>query len=93
MRLRGACVSGESPGSSCNCLEQRLTRLGLTRRGTTGIEPAEEPGASDVHSAVNNAMVPPVFIIGPDKRIKLTLTYAVTMGRNFDQILRVRDSM
>ena len=42
---------------------------------------------------MNNTMVRSVFIIGPDKRIKLTLTYAVTMGRNFDQILRVRDSM
>lgn len=42
---------------------------------------------------MNNAMVRSVFIIGPDKRIKLTLTYPVTTGRSFDQILRVLDSM
>jgi alkyl hydroperoxide reductase subunit AhpC len=34
-----------------------------------------------------------VFIIGPDKRIKLMLTYPMTTGRNFDEILRVLDSM
>jgi alkyl hydroperoxide reductase subunit AhpC len=34
-----------------------------------------------------------VFVIGPDKKIKLTLTYPMTTGRNFDEILRVLDSM
>jgi len=41
----------------------------------------------------NNAPVRTVFIIGPDKRIKLTVSYPMTTGRNFDEIIRVLDSM
>jgi alkyl hydroperoxide reductase subunit AhpC len=54
--------------------------------------PAEEVGA-DGRTAANNATVRSVFIIGPDKKIKLMLTYPMTTGRNFDEILRVLDSM
>ena len=54
--------------------------------------PADEVGA-DGRTAVNNATVRSVFVIGPDKKIKLTLTYPMTTGRNFDEILRVLDSM
>ena len=55
--------------------------------------PAEEPGTSEGRTAANNATVRSVFVIGPDKRIKLMLTYPMTTGRNFDEILRVLDSM
>jgi len=55
--------------------------------------PAEEPGSSQGRTAANNATVRSVFVIGPDKRIKLMLTYPMTTGRNFDEILRVIDSM
>ena len=55
--------------------------------------PAEEPGTSEGRTAATNATVRTVFIIGPDKRIKLMLTYPMTTGRNFDEILRVLDSM
>ena len=55
--------------------------------------PAEEPGTSDGRTAANNATVRSVFIIGPDKKIKLMLTYPMTTGRNFDEIVRVLDSM
>ena len=55
--------------------------------------PADEPGSSEGRSAANNATVRLVFIIGPDKTIKLMLTYPMTTGRNFDEILRVLDSM
>ena len=55
--------------------------------------PANEPGSSEGRSAANNATVRSVFIIGPDKTIKLMLTYPMTTGRNFDEILRVLDSM
>jgi len=41
----------------------------------------------------NNATARAVFVIGPDKRIKLTLTYPMTTGRNFDEIIRVLDSI
>ncbi len=55
--------------------------------------PAEEPGTSDGRTAATNATVRSVFIIGPNKKIKLMLTYPMTTGRNFDEILRVLDSM
>jgi len=55
--------------------------------------PAEEPGTSEGRTAANNATVRSVFIVGPDKKIKLMLTYPMTTGRNFDEILRVLDSM
>jgi alkyl hydroperoxide reductase subunit AhpC len=54
--------------------------------------PAEEaPGEG--RTAATNATVRSVFIIGPDKKIKLMLTYPMTTGRNFDEILRVLDSL
>jgi alkyl hydroperoxide reductase subunit AhpC len=55
--------------------------------------PADEPGTSEGRTPATNATVRTVFIIGPDKRIKLMLTYPMTTGRNFDEILRVLDSM
>ena len=55
--------------------------------------PAEEPGTSEGRTAATNATVRSVFIVGPDKKIKLTLTYPMTTGRNFDEILRVLDSI
>jgi alkyl hydroperoxide reductase subunit AhpC len=55
--------------------------------------PADEAGGSDGRTAAANATVRSVFIIGPDKKIKLMLTYPMTTGRNFDEILRVLDSM
>ncbi len=55
--------------------------------------PAEEAGTSAGRTAATNATVRSVFIIGPDKKIKLMLTYPMTTGRNFDEILRVLDSM
>ena len=54
--------------------------------------PAEEK-ASDGRTAATNATVRSVCIIGPDKKIKLMMTYPMTTGRNFDEILRVLDSM
>jgi len=55
--------------------------------------PAEAGDTSEGRTAANNATVRTVFIIGPDKKIKLTLAYPMTTGRNFDEILRVLDSM
>src|SRR5204862_2795828 len=55
--------------------------------------PADEGTTSEGRTAANNATVRSVFIIGPDKKIKLMLTYPMTTGRNFDEILRVLDSM
>ena len=58
-----------------------------------GMLPAEEPGTSEGRTAATNATVRSVFIVGPDKKIKLILTYPMTTGRNFDEVLRVLDSM
>lgn len=55
--------------------------------------PADEEGTSEGRTAMNNATVRSVFVVGPDKKIKLMLTYPMTTGRNFDEILRVLDSM
>jgi len=55
--------------------------------------PADASGDPKSRSAANNATVRTVFIIGPDKKIKLMLFYPMTTGRNFDEILRVLDSM
>jgi thioredoxin-dependent peroxiredoxin len=55
--------------------------------------PAEEAGTSEGRTAATNATVRSVFIIGPDKKIKLMMTYPMTTGRNFDEIIRVLDSM
>ena len=55
--------------------------------------PAEEPGTAQGRTPAQNQTVRSVFVIGPDKRIKLMLTYPMTTGRNFDEILRVIDSM
>ena len=55
--------------------------------------PADEPGGADGRTAANNATVRSVFVVGPDKKIKLMMTYPMTTGRNFDEILRALDSM
>jgi alkyl hydroperoxide reductase subunit AhpC len=55
--------------------------------------PGDEPGTSEGRTAATNQTVRTVFVVGPDKRIKLMLTYPMTTGRNFDEILRALDSM
>jgi thioredoxin-dependent peroxiredoxin len=55
--------------------------------------PAEEGDSCEGRTPANNAAVRTVFVIGPDKKIKLQLSYPMTTGRNFDEILRVLDSM
>lgn len=55
--------------------------------------PAESGDTSEGRTPADNATVRSVFIIGPDKRVKLILTYPMTTGRNFDEILRALDSI
>jgi len=55
--------------------------------------PADENVSKENRTAATNATVRTVFIVGPDKNIKLMMSYPMTTGRNFDEILRVLDSM
>src|SRR5262245_16785752 len=55
--------------------------------------PADSGETSEGRTPADNATVRSVFVIGPDKKIKLILTYPMTTGRNFDEILRVIDSI
>ena len=55
--------------------------------------PATEGDTSEGRTPAHNAAVRTVFVVGPDKKIKLQLSYPMTTGRNFDEILRVLDSM
>jgi alkyl hydroperoxide reductase subunit AhpC len=55
--------------------------------------PADAGTTSDGRTAANNATVRTVFVVGPDKKIKLMLSYPMSTGRNFDEVLRVLDSI
>jgi alkyl hydroperoxide reductase subunit AhpC len=55
--------------------------------------PAGAGDSSEGRTPADNATVRSVFVIGPDKKVKLTLTYPMTTGRNFDEILRAIDSI
>src|SRR5207302_8232659 len=58
-----------------------------------GMLPAESGDTSQGRTAADNATVRTVFVVGPDKKIKLQLSYPMSTGRNFDEVLRVLDSM
>ena len=58
-----------------------------------GMLPAEVEGEATERTPAQNATVRNVYVIGPDKKIKLVLIYPMTTGRNFDEVLRVIDSL
>ena len=55
--------------------------------------PADAGTSSEGRTAANNQTVRTVFVVGPDKKVKLTMSYPMTTGRNFDEVLRVIDSL
>jgi alkyl hydroperoxide reductase subunit AhpC len=55
--------------------------------------PAETGTSCEGRTAADNQTVRTVYVVGPDKKIKLTISYPMTTGRNFDEVLRVVDSM
>jgi len=55
--------------------------------------PADTEGSCEGRTAATNQTVRTVFVIGPDKKIKLTIMYPMTTGRNFREVLRVIDSL
>jgi thioredoxin-dependent peroxiredoxin len=58
-----------------------------------GMLPAEAGTTSEGRTAMDNMTVRTVYVIGPDKKIKLMISYPMTTGRNFDEVLRVIDSL
>jgi alkyl hydroperoxide reductase subunit AhpC len=58
-----------------------------------GMLPASTSGEAAARTPADNQTVRTVFVIGPDKKVKLVLVYPMTTGRNFDEVLRVIDSL
>jgi thioredoxin-dependent peroxiredoxin len=58
-----------------------------------GMLPASVSGTSEGRTPADNQTVRNVFVVGPDKKIKLILVYPMTTGRNFDEVIRVIDSL
>ena len=81
----------ETRGQAVNYPLIADTDMGVSK--LYGMLPANEAGDVATRSAVDNATVRNVFMIGPDKRIKLMLVYPMSTGRNFDEILRTLDSL
>ncbi|MGF1527581.1 MAG: peroxiredoxin [Candidatus Competibacterales bacterium] len=81
----------ETQGSAVNFPMIADTDLAVSK--LYNMLPADEEGDFQGRTPMDNATVRTVFIIGPDKKIKLMLAYPMTTGRNFAEILRVLDAM
>jgi alkyl hydroperoxide reductase subunit AhpC len=82
---------GEATGHSPNYPMIGDTDLAVSK--LYDMLPATIEGTSDGRTAVDNMTVRNVFVIGPDKKVKLVIVYPMSTGRNFDEVLRVIDSL
>jgi alkyl hydroperoxide reductase subunit AhpC len=82
---------GEATGHSPNY--PMIGDTDLTISKLYGMLPAAVEGTSDGRTAVDNMTVRNVFVVGPDKKVKLVIVYPMSTGRNFDEVLRVIDSL
>ena len=81
----------ETQGTAPNYPMIGDTELSISK--AYGMLPDEAGSTSEGRTAMDNMTVRTVFVIGPDKKIKLMLSYPMTTGRNFDEVLRVIDSL
>jgi thioredoxin-dependent peroxiredoxin len=81
----------ETQGSSVNF--PMIGDIDLKVAKLYGMLPAGAGETSEGRTAADNATVRNVYVIGPDKKIKLVISYPMSTGRNFDEVLRVIDSM
>ncbi|WP_342360701.1 peroxiredoxin [Terrarubrum flagellatum] len=81
----------ETQGAAPNYPMIGDTDLSISK--TWGMLPAAASGDASKRTPMDNQTVRNVFVIGPDKKIKLILVYPMTTGRNFDEVLRVIDSL
>ncbi len=82
---------GETQGTAPNFPMIADTDLKVSK--LYGMLPADAPGTSEGRTPADNATVRNVFVIGPDKKIKLVLVYPMAVGRNFTEILRAIDGL
>ena len=80
------------PGHRAQLPDHRATPTSASRR-LYGMLAADVSGDPADRTPADNQTVRNVFVIGPDKKIKLVLVYPMTTGRNFDEVLRVIDSL
>ena len=88
---RWAADIAESQGHAPNFPMIGDTTLEIAKQ--YGMLPASTEGTSEGRTAMNNQTVRTVFVIGPDKKVKLMIVYPMTTGRNFHEVLRVIDSL